>query len=325
MKLLLTGAAGFIGMHVAEKLLRRNFQVVGIDNLNDYYDVSLKKKRLKILKKYKKFIFFKIDIEDKKKINLIFKKHKPQKVIHLAAQAGVRYSLKNPYPYLNTNILGFMNILESSRKFGCKHLIYASSSSVYGGIKKYPFKENFHLDKPMSIYAASKKSNELMAHVYSHLYKLPTTGLRFFTVYGPWGRPDMSLFIFVNSILNKKKIRVFNFGKMKRDFTYIDDIVSGTLKIINKPPKKIKNQAPYRICNIGNNNPIDLEYFIKTIEKKLQKKSNKIYMPIQKGDIPISFASVNKINKITGYKPTTKIENGISKFINWYKSYYKID
>ena len=235
MRLIVTGAAGFIGMHVAEKLLRKNYEVIGIDNLNDYYDVNLKRKRLNILKKYKKFIFFKTSIENQKKINLIFKKYKPKKVIHLAAQAGVRYSIKNPHAYINSNVLGFINILESSRKFGCKHLIYASSSSVYGGTKKYPFKENFYLDKPMSIYAASKKSNELMAHVYSHLYKLPTTGLRFFTVYGPWGRPDMSLFIFVNSILNKKKIKVFNFGKMKRDFTYIDDIVSGTLKIINKP------------------------------------------------------------------------------------------
>jgi len=324
MRLIVTGAAGFIGMHVAEKLLRKNHEVIGIDNLNDYYDVNLKRKRLNILKKYKKFIFFKTSIENQKKINLIFKKYKPKKVIHLAAQAGVRYSIKNPHAYINSNVLGFINILESSRKFGCKHLIYASSSSVYGGTKKYPFKENFYLDKPMSIYAASKKSNELMAHVYSHLYKLPTTGLRFFTVYGPWGRPDMSLFIFVNSILNKKKIKVFNFGKMKRDFTYIDDIVSGTLKIINKPPKKLKKEAPYRICNIGNNNPVDLEYFIKTIEKKLQKKSKKIYLPIQKGDIPVSFANVNKINKITGYKPTTKIEKGISEFITWYKSYYKI-
>ena len=321
---LVTGCAGFIGFHLSEKLLKKNIKVIGIDNLNKYYDLNLKKKRLSYLKKYKKFKFYKVDIRNKKKLEQIFKKFNPKNVINLAAQAGVRYSLINPSAYINNNILGFMNILENSKKYNCKHLVYASSSSVYGGIKKYPFKETFQLDNPMSMYAATKKSNELMAHVYSHIYKLPTTGLRFFTVYGPWGRPDMSLFLFVKSILLKKKINVFNFGKMKRDFTYISDIVEGTFRVINKPPKSKKNQPPFRILNIGNNNPVKLEKYIEVIENKLGIKSKKNMLPLQKGDIPASYASVEKLLKLTGYKPKTSIEKGVSNFISWFKSYHNV-
>ena len=324
MKILLTGCAGFIGFHTTIKILKKNYTVIGIDNLNNYYDVNLKKERLKILKKYSNFIFIKVNIENKVKVEDIFKKFKPNKIIHLAAQAGVRYSLTNPHAYINTNIVGFMNILDNAKKFKCKHLVYASSSSVYGGLKKYPFKEDFKIDTPISMYAATKKSNELMAHVYSHLYKLPTTGLRFFTVYGPYGRPDMSLFLFVKAILNKKKINVFNYGKMKRDFTYIDDIVDGTVKILSKPPRSTSKSIPYRIFNIGNNNPVKLENFIENIEKKLKIKASKNNMAIQKGDIPISFASIDNIKKLTGYKPKTSIKTGISNFIKWYKEYNKI-
>ncbi len=325
MMILITGCAGFIGFHTAQTLLNDNYSIIGIDNLNNYYDVNLKKERLKILKKFKNFHFKKINIENKKNVEKIFKKFKPQKIIHLAAQAGVRYSLINPHAYINSNIVGFMNILDNAKKIKCKHLVYASSSSVYGGLKKYPFKENFKIDTPISMYAATKKSNELMAHVYSHLYKLPTTGLRFFTVYGPYGRPDMSLFLFVKAILKKQKINVFNYGKMKRDFTYIDDIVGGTIKVLFKPPKSIKNSPPYRIFNIGNNNPVKLESFIKIIEKELQIKAIKNKMPIQKGDIPVSFASISNLNKITGYKPKTTVNKGILNFIKWYKEYNKFD
>lgn len=324
MSILITGCAGFIGFHTSIKLLKKKYKVIGVDNLSDYYDVKLKKERLKILKKYRNFLFKKINIESKKKVENIFKKYKPNKIIHLAAQAGVRYSLENPYIYINTNIVGFINILEMAKEIKCKHLVYASSSSVYGGIKKYPFKENYKIDNPISLYAATKKSNELMAHVYSHLYKLPTTGLRFFTVYGPYGRPDMSLFLFVKSILNKKKINVFNYGNMKRDFTYIDDIVNGTIKVLFKPPKISIDTAPYRIFNIGNNNPVKLEKFIRTIEEKLKIKAVKNRMPLQKGDIPISFANVENLRKLTGYKPKTNINKGISEFIKWYKDYHKI-
>ena len=324
MKILITGCAGFIGFHTAIKVLKKNYTVIGIDNLNHYYDVNLKKDRLKILKKYSNFIFVKVNIENKFKVESIFKKFKPNKIIHLAAQAGVRYSLTNPHAYINTNIVGFMNILDNAKKIRCKHLVYASSSSVYGGLKKYPFKEDFKIDTPISMYAATKKSNELMAHVYSHLYKLPTTGLRFFTVYGPYGRPDMSLFLFVKAILNKKKINVFNYGKMKRDFTYIDDIVDGTVKVLSKPPRGTSKSIPYRILNIGNNNPVNLENFIENIEKKLNIKAFRNNMPIQKGDIPVSFASIDSIKKLTGYKPKTSIKTGISNFIKWFKKYNKI-
>ena len=324
MSILITGCAGFIGFHTSIKLLQKKHKVIGVDNLSNYYDVKLKKERLKILKKYKNFQFKKINIENKRKVENILKKYKPNKIIHLAAQAGVRYSLENPYVYINTNIVGFINILEMAKEIKCKHLVYASSSSVYGGIKKYPFKENYKIDKPISLYAATKKSNELMAHVYSHLYKLPTTGLRFFTVYGPYGRPDMSLFLFVKSILNKKKINVFNYGNMKRDFTYIDDIVNGTIKVLFKPPKISVDTIPYRIFNIGNNNPVKLEKFIRIIEKKLKIKALKNRMPLQKGDIPISFANVENLRRLTGYKPKTNIDKGISEFIKWYKDYHKI-
>jgi len=324
MSILVTGCAGFIGFHISIKLLKKKSKVIGIDNLSDYYDVKLKKERLKILKKYKNFNFEKINIENKNSIKRIFNKFKPNKIVHLAAQAGVRYSLENPYIYINTNIVGFINILEKAKEFKCKHLVYASSSSVYGGVKKYPFKENFKIDNPISLYAATKKSNELMAHVYSHLYKLPTTGLRFFTVYGPYGRPDMSLFLFVKAIINKKKINVFNYGRMKRDFTYIDDIVNGTVKVLFKPPKPSTYNIPYRIFNIGNNNPVKLENFIRIIEKELKMISTKNKMPIQKGDIPVSFADINNLRKLTGYRPKTKITKGIAQFIKWYKDYHKI-
>ena len=324
---LVSGAAGFIGYHISKKLISKKFNVVGIDNLNKYYDLSLKKNRLKNLKndKFKKnFKFYKIDLNNFKKLENIFKKFKFDYVVNLAAQAGVRYSLKHPKTYLRSNVNGFFNILELSRRFKIKHFVYASSSSIYGKNKETPFKESLATDNPLQIYAATKKTNELFAHVYSNLYKMPTTGLRFFTVYGPWGRPDMAPFLFVKNIHKGRTIKVFNNGNHLRDFTYIDDIIDGISKIIFKVPSTKKNLLPYQILNIGNSNPVKLMDFITQIEKKLVKKSKKIFLPLQKGDVIETHSNISKIKKIINYKPKTNYKSGVSKFINWYLNYNNI-
>ena len=334
MNILVTGCAGFIGFHLTKALLANGNTVVGLDNLNDYYDVSLKKNRLKKIVD-KNFTFIKADLDQSNKINEIFSEGKFDSVINLAAQAGVRYSLKNPMAYINSNVVGFMNILEACRNYQTKHLIYASSSSVYGMNTSMPFSVTHNVDHPVSLYAASKKSNELMAHTYSHLYGLPTTGLRFFTVYGPWGRPDMALFLFTKAILEGKAIKVFNNGEMQRDFTYIDDIVEGILRLLNVPAKSNPNwngdtpdpsssSAPYKIYNIGNNSPVKLEYFISVIESSLGIKANKEYLPIQPGDVESTFADIDGLYEAIRFKPKTSIEVGVDNFIKWYKDYYNI-
>jgi UDP-glucuronate 4-epimerase len=334
MKILVTGAAGFIGSHLSKFLLNRGDLVFGIDNLNDYYDVSLKKSRLNFLKS-KHFNFEQVSLEDKLSINKIFENNHFDAVVNLAAQAGVRYSITNPTAYIDSNIVGFLNILEACRHNKIEHLIYASSSSVYGINGAQPFSVSDNVDHPISLYAATKKSNELMAHTYSHLYDLPTTGLRFFTVYGPWGRPDMALFLFTKAILNEEPIQVFNNGKMRRDFTYIDDIVYGLLKVIDTPalpdsewnnmkPDPATSPAPYRIFNIGNNDPVELNTFIHEIEKATGKKAIKDFQPIQPGDVPATFANIDALYEYTGFKPNTSISKGIESFVNWYKDFYKI-
>ncbi len=332
---LVTGSAGFIGFHVCLNLLEKKKKVIGIDNLNKYYDVNLKKKRNSILKKHKNFKFLKLNIIDTKKIHRVFYKYKIKYVIHLAAQAGVRYSIQFPEKYIDTNLKGFFNIIENSKKKNIKHFLYASTSSVYGNNQNYPLREDFSASHPMSIYAATKRSNELIAHSYSSLFNLPTTGLRFFTAYGPWGRPDMALFKFTKNILKNKKISVFNNGNHQRDFTYIDDIVKCIELAINKIPKKDKlynpkkpnpklSYCPYRIINIGGNNPTNLEVFIKLIEKNLNKKSRKKYLKLQKGDVIKTQSSLNWSYKLLKYKPSVKPTDGIKFFLNWYKDYYKI-
>tara|TARA_E500000178_G_scaffold249513_1_gene246092 strand:+ start:2746 stop:3711 length:966 start_codon:yes stop_codon:yes gene_type:complete len=320
MKIIVTGAAGFIGMQSCLKLLKSKFTVLGIDNLNNYYDKNLKLNRIKILKKFKKFHFKKIDISQNGIFN-IFKKFKPDFVLHLAAQAGVRHSISHPQDYTSSNLVGFANILECSKLNKIKHLIYASSSSVYGKSKKFPLSESQNDIKPISYYGATKLANEYMAYSYSHLFKLPTTGLRFFTVYGPWGRPDMALFLFTDAIKNKKKIKMFNKGNMVRDFTYIDDITISIDKLIKKIPKG-KNSPPHRILNIGSNKPIDLKKYIYALEKELKIKSLKKRYPMQKGDVKHTHASVKKLSKIINFKPKTSISTGIKKFVNWYNEYY---
>ena len=334
-KILITGAAGFIGFHLSKLLLDNDYEVIGIDNLNDYYDPNLKKDRLEILGKNNNFIFHKIDLKDKTEVDKTFETYRPNYVINLAAQAGVRYSLKNPYAYVDSNLIGFMNILEACRSYPVKHLIYASSSSVYGGNKVAPFSTSHNVDHPVSLYAATKKSNELMAHTYSHLYKIPTTGLRFFTVYGPWGRPDMAYFSFTKNIIEGKPIKVFNYGNMERDFTYIDDIVEGIYKLLDVIPKpnpdwdETKDDistsfAPYKIYNIGNNQPVQLMKFINILEEKIGKKAEKIYMDMQPGDVLRTYADVSDLEKDIGFKPSTSIEEGLEKFVAWYKDYYNI-
>lgn len=334
MKYLVTGAAGFIGFHTSQYLLDRGDTVIGIDNLNDYYDPSLKEARLSQLTTNDSFSFHKIDIIDKEAIDTVFKSESPSHVIHLAAQAGVRYSLENPYAYIDSNITGFMNILEACRYHPVKHLVFASSSSVYGANTKMPFSVNHNVDHPLSIYAATKKANELMAHTYSHLYDIPVSGLRFFTVYGPWGRPDMALFIFTRKILKGESIDVFNKGQHKRDFTYIDDIVEGVVRVSDNvatsnpdwnsdKPDPATSKAPYRLYNIGNNSPVELMYFIEQIEKNLNKKADKNYLPLQAGDVPETYANVDALIDYVGYSPSTSIESGIENFIKWYKDYYK--
>ncbi len=335
MKILVTGAAGFIGFHTSQYLLNRGDTVIGIDNLNDYYDPSLKEARLSQLKEKDNFIFNKIDIVDKDAVDAIFKSESPDTVIHLAAQAGVRYSLENPYAYIDSNITGFMNILEACRHHPVKHLVFASSSSVYGANTQMPFSVNDNVDHPLSLYAATKKSNELMAHTYSYLYDIPVSGLRFFTVYGPWGRPDMALFIFTKKILSGETIDVFNNGQHKRDFTYIDDIVEGVVRVTDSvatsnpdwnsgKPDPATSKAPYRLYNIGNNTPVELMYFIELIENNLNKKADKNYLPLQPGDVPATYANVDALIDYVDYSPSTSIESGIENFINWYKDYYKV-
>jgi UDP-glucuronate 4-epimerase len=332
---LVTGAAGFIGFHLSQKLFTLGYQVTGIDNLNDYYDVNLKKGRLALLQSNQAFQFHQIDLTDKEQIDRLFQTHGFNYVVNLAAQAGVRYSLINPYAYLDSNLKGFLNILEACRHFRTEHLIYASSSSVYGANKKMPFSVHHNVDHPISLYAASKKSNELMAHTYSALYNLPTTGLRFFTVYGPWGRPDMALFLFTKAILDGKPIDVFNHGKMRRDFTYVDDIVEGIARLIPKvtkpntewtgmKPDPATSFAPYRVFNIGNNQPVELIRFIEVIEEKLGQKAVKNFLPIQDGDVPETFADVDDLMNEVDFKPATPIEVGVGNFIDWYRTYYKI-
>ncbi len=336
MNILVTGVAGFIGMHVAKKLIKENHYVVGIDNLNNYYDVNLKKSRLKnILNAKKSFKFLQIDLINKNKLSNIFKKERFNCVINLAAQAGVRYSIENPESYIETNIKGFLNILECCRDNSINHLVYASSSSVYGINENYPFSENHLTDHPLALYGATKKSNELMAHAYSHLYSIPSTGLRFFTVYGPWGRPDMALFIFTKSILLNKPIKLFNKGDMIRDFTYIDDIVEGIIRILKKPakPSSVFNKkkpltsissAPYRVFNIGNNKPVTLEEFIIAIENALGKKAIKEFLPMQSGDVYKTISNTEKLERWIDFVPNTNVEEGILNFVNWYKEYYDV-
>ena len=327
MKYLVTGAAGFIGNFVAERLCNDGHEVVGLDNLNDYYDPALKLARLERIKHLTTFRFVKMDLADREGIATLFKNEQFERVIHLAAQAGVRYSIENPMAYIDSNVVGFTTILEGCRHNNVKHLVYASSSSVYGANKKIPFSTEDVVDHPVSLYAATKKSNELMAHTYSHLYGLPTTGLRFFTVYGPWGRPDMAPFLFTEAIANDRAINVFNDGKMQRDFTYIDDIVEGIIRIQNIIPNKENNiveegSSNYKVYNIGNNQPVELEKFIGCIEDSLAKKANKNYMPMQDGDVVRTYADVTDLENTTNFKPKTELQNGINKFVNWFNSYY---
>ena len=332
MKILITGSSGFIGFHLSKKLLDKGHRVYGYDSMNNYYDVRLKKARYNILKKYKNFFFTKNKLENKNSLEKVFKKFKPSIVIHLAAQAGVRYSIEKPRVYLDSNITGSYNIIEVSKKFNVKHLIMASSSSVYGANKRIPFKETDKTETQLSIYAATKKSNESMAHSYSNIWKVPITMLRFFTVYGPWGRPDMALFKFTKGILANKKIDIYNNGKMYRDFTYIDDIVDGIRLLVNKIPNhknfgkfnndSLSSVAPFRILNIGNTKKVFLLDFIKEIEKVLGKKAIRNYMPLQKGDVKQTLSNTNLLKKLTGYNPKTDYKSGIKKFLNWYLNYY---
>ncbi|MDC0951260.1 NAD-dependent epimerase [Candidatus Pelagibacter sp.] len=335
MKILVTGSAGFIGSMLSLKLLERGDEVVGIDNHNNYYDPTIKEARLENLVKYNNYKHYKHDLNDNTKLSEVFKMHKFQKVVNLAAQAGVRYSIENPLAYINSNILGFAHILENCRHNKIKHLVYASTSSVYGANTKMPFSENDGVNHPLSVYAASKKSNELMAHTYSHLYQLPTTGLRFFTVYGPWGRPDMALFKFTKAIIDEKPIDVFNNGNHTRDFTYIDDIVEGVIKTLDNPttgnlnwnskkPDPATSRAPWRIFNIGNNKPVQLMDYIKALEGALGKKAEINFLPLQPGDVADTYASVDNLEKRINYKPTTSVINGIAKFVKWYKDYYQV-
>ena len=334
MKILVTGAAGFIGSTLSKKLLARGDQVIGVDNLNDYYDPSLKIERLKPLKAHENFTDVCISVEDKEAMDSTFAEHKPNRVVNLAAQAGVRYSIENPYAYIDANIYGFMNILENCRHNQVEHLVYASTSSVYGSHTNMPFSIHDHVDHPVSLYAATKKSNELMAHTYSHLFNIPTTGLRFFTVYGPWGRPDMALFSFTKKILAGEPIDVFNHGNHKRDFTYIDDIVEGVIRTLDKvatpdadwnsdTPGSASSAAPYRIYNIGNSEPVNLMHYIEVLEECLGKKAEKNLLPLQPGDVPDTFADVTDLVDAVDYKPATTVEEGVAAFVEWYRSYYK--
>ncbi|URQ97587.1 NAD-dependent epimerase [Pseudoalteromonas sp. SCSIO 43095] len=327
MKYLVTGAAGFIGNFVAERLCQLGHEVIGLDNLNDYYDPALKLARLKRIEHFNNFSFIKMELADREAIADLFANEKFERVIHLAAQAGVRYSIENPMAYIDSNVVGMATILEGCRHNNVKHLVYASSSSVYGANTKIPFAEEDRVDHPVSLYAATKKSNELMAHTYSHLYSLATTGLRFFTVYGPWGRPDMAPFLFTDAIANDREIKVFNNGEMQRDFTYIDDIVEGIIRIQDHVPcvesgNTKEGSQYYRLFNIGNNQPVQLESFINTIENALAKKANKKYLPMQDGDVVRTYADIEELNKQIGFKPETNLQDGINKFVKWYSEFY---
>tara|TARA_B100001057_G_scaffold242625_1_gene242972 strand:+ start:32450 stop:33457 length:1008 start_codon:yes stop_codon:yes gene_type:complete len=335
MKILVTGSAGFIGSMLSLKLLERGDEIVGLDNHNDYYDPKIKESRLDRLKAYSNYKHYKVDISNKKNLDDIFTDNKPKKVVNLAAQAGVRYSIENPLTYVNSNIVGFANILENCRDYKIEHLVYASTSSVYGANTKMPFSENDSANHPLSVYAASKKSNELMAHAYSYLHRLPTTGLRFFTVYGPWGRPDMALFKFTKAILEGKPIDVFNHGNHTRDFTYIDDIVEGVIKTLDFPATMNKNwksnlpdpassTAPWNIFNIGNNKPVPLMEYIEALEKNLNKKAKINFLPLQQGDVKDTYANVDNLKNKFNYKPSTSVIDGVSKFVKWYRDYYQI-
>ena len=334
MKYLVTGSSGFIGSHLCKRILEDNDNIVlGIDNMNNYYDVNLKEYRLNTLMLYKNFSFYREDISDKELLIEIFKKFKPDYVINLAAQAGVRYSIVNPDAYIKANIIGFYNILEACKIFPVKHLVYASSSSVYGSNDKIPYTINDKADTPVSLYAATKKSDELLAHAYSKLYDIPTTGLRFFTVYGPAGRPDMAYFDFTNKLINRETIKIFNYGNCKRDFTYVDDVVEGILKVIKKPPKKNKEQPPYALYNIGHGSPVDLLTFITILQEELINEGilpkdydfelYKELVPMQPGDVAVTFADTTLLEKVFKYKPKTDLREGLSKFVEWYKEYYK--
>jgi UDP-glucuronate 4-epimerase len=333
-RVLVTGAAGFIGFHLSKRLCGLGIEVSGLDNLNDYYEVGLKESRLGILKSLSNFTFHKIDLHDKAAIDQLFSSNRFDYVVNLAAQAGVRYSITNPYAYIESNIVGFLNILEACRHHPVKHLVYASSSSVYGANRKMPFSVHDNVDHPLALYAVTKKSNELMAHSYSNLYNIPTTGLRFFTVYGPYGRPDMALFLFTKAILEGKPIDVFNNGKMRRDFTYVDDIVEGIVRLLPSVPKgnsswrgerpdPASSFAPYKIYNIGNNQPVELLHFIEVLESKLGKTAVKNFLPLQDGDVPETYADVEDLMNDVGFTPSTSIDVGIGNFVNWYKQYYK--
>lgn len=334
MRVLVTGAAGFIGSHLSQRLLARGDEVIGLDNLNDYYAVSLKEARLARLTGQPGFSFVKGGLEDRQLLEQLFMQHRFDAVINLAAQAGVRYSLTNPHAYVDSNLVGFMNILEGCRHHGVKHLVYASSSSVYGANTAMPFSVHQNVDHPLSLYAATKKANELMAHTYSSLYGLPTTGLRFFTVYGPWGRPDMALFLFTKAILEGRPIDVFNYGKMRRDFTYVDDIVEGVIRVTDRTatasttwsgqkPDPGTSFSPWKVYNIGNNQPVELLQFIETLERCLGKTAQKNLLPLQAGDVPATFADVDDLMADTGFKPATPIEDGIAQFVAWYRAYYQ--
>jgi UDP-glucuronate 4-epimerase len=335
MKILVTGAAGFIGMHTVQRLIARGDEVVGLDNLNDYYDVHLKESRLAILSSKSNFQFHHINIEDRNAISALFSTEKPQRVVHLAAQAGVRYSLANPHAYIDSNVQGFINILEGCRYTGVDHLVYASSSSVYGSNTALPFSEHQGTDHPVSLYAATKKANELMAHTYSHLFSLPTTGLRFFTVYGPWGRPDMALFLFAKAILEEKPIDIFNNGHMVRDFTYIDDIVEGVIRVLDKPatpsskfdtifPDPATSNVPYRIFNIGNSQPTPLLNYIQALETALGREAQKNYLPMQPGDVQVTNSDTIELDAWVGFKPSTPVNTGVPRFVDWYKKYHNL-
>lgn len=330
---LVTGAAGFIGYHVAKRLLERGDQVLGLDNLNSYYDVRLKEARVDRLTPFERFRFLKMDHADRASTSSIFSDHPIRRVVHLAAQVGVRYSLVNPYAYADSNITGFLNILEGCRHARVEHLVFASSSSVYGGNTRLPFSVHDNVDHPISLYAASKKANELMAHSYAHLYGVPCTGLRFFTVYGPWGRPDMAYFIFTKAIMENTPIEVFNFGKMQRDFTYIDDIVEGVLRVLDKPalpqrnwssdtPSPEASSAPYRLYNIGSNQPVELPQFIEVLEEALGRKARMNLLPLQSGDVPATYADIDDLIRDFGFKPSVSLETGVRRFVEWYREYY---
>ena len=335
MHVLVTGVAGFIGFHVARRLLERGDIVVGIDNVNTYYDVRLKQARLALLSGHERFSFLQLNLADRDGMTEVFTRQRPQRVVHLAAQAGVRHSLTHPHAYIESNLVGFLHILEGCRSTQVEHLVYASTSSVYGANTKMPFSVHDNVDHPVSLYAASKKANELMAHTYSHLYSLPTTGLRFFTVYGPWGRPDMALFLFTRAILAGEPIDVFNYGKMRRDFTYIDDIVEGVVRVLDTLPQPNPawsglapdpgtSKAPYRLYNIGNNQPVELLHFIEVLETCLGRKAEKRLLPLQAGDVPETYADVDDLIRDVGFRPATPLSVGIARFVEWYRAFYQV-